>query len=55
VRTDIPPDLLLVPLAGTIHALMGTHGLQGRSTREASMTEVDRALDALAKLLAPPM
>ena len=51
VRSDIEPELLLITVMGTIHALMGMPGVQGRSTQ--GLARADDALAALAQLLSP--
>lgn len=51
VRDDIEPELLLVPIMGTIHALAGSPGLQRHATRD---NQPDRIFSALLQMLAPP-
>ena len=50
IRSDIPPDVLLVPIIGTIHALIGTPGASqhatGRQHRNTS-----RVLAALERMI----
>ncbi len=49
IRGDIDAETLLVPVVGTIHALIGMPGVHRSIARGA-----DDVLDALATLLAPP-
>ena len=53
IRKDIESELLLVPVMGTIHALIGTSGVRGQvdPVREK---QVERVLAALLRLLSPP-
>lgn len=52
IRSDIEPEILVVPILGTIHALIGMSGVHRYAT--GGRTNVpDRVLDALATLLAP--
>jgi len=54
IRGDIDAELLLVPVLGTIHALMGPVGSHRRlAPRE--QPEPERVLSALVRLLEPPM
>jgi len=50
IRDDIEPELLLVPILGTIHALAGSPGLQRHSARDH---QPDRIFSALLQMLAP--
>jgi AcrR family transcriptional regulator len=53
IRGDIEPELLLVPVLGTIHAVIGS----GRSVRRRAggpRLDPERVLLALAQLLTPP-
>jgi len=50
IRDDIEPELLLVPILGTIHALAGSPGLQRHSARDH---QPDRIISALLQMLAP--
>lgn len=52
VRGDIPPEVLIVPVMGTIHALVGLPGIHRATTRRGPSP--DRVLAALEQLLAPP-
>lgn len=47
IRADIPPDVLIVPVMGTIHAAIGMTGVHGRATR----SRAERVIDALSLLL----
>ena len=49
IRSDIAPEELLVPIMGTIHALVGMPGVH-RSRRKP---DTERILQALLKMLAP--
>ena len=50
IRTDIPPDVLLVPIIGTIHALIGMPGASQRVTgRQHRGTS--RVLAALERMI----
>ena len=52
IRGDIEPELLLVPVLGTIHAVIGA----GRTQRQLSrgkQPDPERVLSALARLLKP--
>ncbi len=53
VRADIEPEILIVPVMGTIHALIGMQGMHRLETDELGR-EPQRVLDALVRLLAPP-
>lgn len=50
IRDDIEPELLLVPIMGTIHALAGSPGLQRHAARG---NQPERILSALLQMLAP--
>jgi len=50
IRHDIEPEILLVPVMGTIHTLVGLPGIH-RSSKNARVGEAERVLDALALLL----
>lgn len=50
IRGDIPPDVLMVPVMGTIHAAIGMSGVHGRAAR----SRATRAIDALTLLLEHP-
>jgi AcrR family transcriptional regulator len=52
IRDDIDPEVLLVPVLGTIHTLIGMSGVQRTSSRRRPSTE--RVLAGLARLLARP-
>ncbi len=51
-RGDIEPEVLLVPIMGTIHALIGMPGVH-RATNDSRQPNSDRILKALLKMLAP--
>ncbi len=52
IRADIAPELLLVPIMGTIHAVLGMRGIRGkRSIKESS--DPDAVLSALMRMIAP--
>ncbi len=53
IRSDIPPDVLLVPIIGTIHTLIGTPGAiqQSQSKQDRNTT---RVLDALKRMIVTP-
>lgn len=53
IRDDIEPQLLLVPVMGTIHALAGMPGVH-RLAPGKRRGEPERVLSALQRLLAPP-
>ncbi|GMR14101.1 MAG: hypothetical protein BMS9Abin29_2334 [Gemmatimonadota bacterium] len=53
VRADIAPEILMVPVMGTIHALIGLQGMHRSETDELGR-EPQRVLDALVCLLEPP-
>ena len=52
MRDDIDPEVLLVPVLGTIHTLIGMSGVQGTSSGRRPSTE--RVLAGLMRLLARP-
>ncbi|MCB9896170.1 MAG: TetR/AcrR family transcriptional regulator [Planctomycetes bacterium] len=51
IRADIEPEVLLVPILGTIHALVGMPGVHRAAARRS---DTDRILEALLQMLAPP-
>jgi hypothetical protein len=53
IRGDIEPEILLVPVLGTIHAVIGLQAAQGKSSRK-QMQQPERVLLALQRLLEPP-
>ncbi len=53
IRTDIEPEILFVPVMGTIHALIGMAGVHAIGGRSRSRN-TKRVLAALGVLLAPP-
>jgi len=53
IRDDIEPELLLVPVVATIHAVIGPRSAQRRASRD-SPPEPERVLLILARLLEPP-
>lgn len=52
IRRDIKPEVLLVPIMGTIHALIGMPGMRKIAGR-GSRPDTDRILSALLQMLAP--
>lgn len=52
IRTDIEPEILFVPVMGTIHALIGLAGIHAFASRTRGSSTA-RVLAALAVLLAP--
>ncbi|MBZ0138116.1 MAG: TetR/AcrR family transcriptional regulator [Planctomycetes bacterium] len=53
IRDDIEPEVLLVPVMGTIHALIGMPGVH-RPAARARRPDADHIFLALLKMLAPP-
>jgi hypothetical protein len=53
IRGDLDPELLLVPVMGTIHALIGMPGVHRTAAKGRPRTE--RVLAALLRMLAPPI
>jgi AcrR family transcriptional regulator len=53
IRSDIEPEVLLVPVVGTIHALIGLAGIHKPTTRGRQVSSA-RVLSGLERLLAPP-
>lgn len=53
IRADIDPEVLLVPVMGTIHALIGMPGAHRAATGKGDRN-LGRVLSALERLLAPP-
>lgn len=53
VRDDVAPEILVVPVVGTIHTLMGMPGFQ-RLAAPVRDRRIDDVLAGLARLLAPP-
>lgn len=53
VRHDLEPELLLVPVIGTIHTLIGMQGIHRTGAMSGPRTE--KVLEALAHMLAPPL
>ncbi len=53
IRSDIEPEILFVPVMGTIHALIGMAGIHESSARTPNTSPV-RVLSALEILLSPP-
>ena len=51
--TDIEPEILFVPVMGTIHALIGMAGIHATAGRTRGSSTA-RVLAALTVLLAPP-
>ena len=52
IRADIEPEILVVPVLGTIHTLAGLSAMHGRR-RRARDQEMEQVLGALRRLLAP--
>lgn len=52
IRGDIEPQAMVVLVMGTIHALVGLPGVQGRTTR-AGLADVEQVLSALERVLVP--
>ena len=52
IRSDIAPSVLLVPVMGTIHALIGMEGIHDTTIR-AGQVGPGQVLTALARLLSP--
>ena len=50
IRTDIPPDVLLVPIIGTIHALIGMPGASRHVTSKQHRS-TSRVLSALERMI----
>jgi AcrR family transcriptional regulator len=53
VRSDIEPEVLLVPVMATIHALIGMSGVHRLAAGEIH-SDSDRVLTGLEQLLSPP-
>ncbi len=53
IRSDIEPELLMPPVMGTIHALIGMQGIHRLQTNDLGR-ESERVLAALVCLLQPP-
>jgi TetR/AcrR family transcriptional regulator len=53
IRDDIPPDVLLVPITGTIHALIGMPGA-ARHANGKPRRNIPRVLAALERMIAAP-
>jgi len=54
IRGDIDPEVLLVPVLGTIHAVIGMRGAHREFSR-GEQRNPERVLSALARLLEPPL
>jgi len=52
IRADIEPELLLVPVLGTIHVVIGASGAHSRPSQDEP-PDPERVLSALARLLQP--
>ena len=52
IRSDIAPEVLLVPVMGTIHALIGMEGIHDTTIRSGQVGP-GQVLTALARLLSP--
>jgi len=53
IRNDIEPEVLLVPLMGTVHALVGMRGVHRAAARDPDR-DPERVLAALKGMLAAP-
>jgi AcrR family transcriptional regulator len=53
IRNDIPPEILVIPVIGTIHTLAGSPGIATRGTRPRR-AEISRVLEGLKRMLSPP-
>lgn len=53
IRGDVAADVLLIPVLGTIHALIGITGVHRRASR-GRRPHPDEVLSALERMLAPP-
>ena len=53
IRNDIEAEILLIPVVGTIHALIGMPGVHRQAARAGNQGS-EAVLDALALLLTPP-
>jgi AcrR family transcriptional regulator len=53
IRDDAEPEVLVVPVMGTIHALAALTGVHGRLSAGRRRTNVDDVLAALERLLRP--
>jgi len=53
IRSDIEPEILLLPVMGTIHALVGMTGVH-RLASGGRRPNLDRVLSALQRILAAP-
>ena len=53
IRGDIDPEILLVPVLGTIHALIGLEGIHDTTVRPRTVS-AESVLGALKILLSPP-
>ncbi len=53
IRKDIEPEVLLVTVMGTVHALIGIPGMHGHSGQSRKQSP-GQVLTALRRLLAPP-
>ncbi len=53
IRSDIPPEVLLVPIIGTIHTLIGTPGA-AHHAQAKQHRNISRVLAALERMIIPP-
>jgi len=53
IRRDVEPEVLLVSVAGTIHALVGMPGIH-RLAKGSRRVGPERVLEGLMRMLAPP-
>jgi len=52
IRDDIEPEILIVPVMGTIHALIGMTGVRRRSVGEGK-EDPETVLNALMRMIEP--
>jgi len=52
IRDDIAPEILIVPIMGTIHAVLGMAGIRGKSAAKKSSNS-DAVLRALVRMISP--
>ncbi len=53
IRSDIEPEILMVPFMGTVHAVIGMQGIHRLATGDLG-EKPERVLEALVRLLEPP-
>jgi AcrR family transcriptional regulator len=54
IRTDIEPEILMVPFMGTVHAIIGMQGVHKLAAGDLG-ERPERTLDALVRLIEPPV